>query len=389
MEITLSPFEVAIAAANVSADADNVTSVAPYKMFYENARFVTGLICYPIMCLLGLCGNVFILLVFSQKTMHTSTNIFLSALAVSDIIKLLNDFLYFLTILLLETSPDVGNQWFGYLYPYAHYFFNTAVCVSAWLTVSVALERYILVCHPARSKTWTSIPRAKLISALCFVTMMMAGIPHALRYRTIKKVVVEDGVNVTRLDVVLTDLWRNQRFVLGYNWLQSLLRSMIPLVVLVITSSFIINALRRTRANKRMASRNKITIMLIIVIIFFLVCIIPDAVMSGFFNFGYVESDDYLVKGVREITDMLLGINAAINYVLYMTFNKIFREQFMVFFCRRCADAAKKKEEQRYRRLSEGRHLANGAPPKTNAAGPAAPAAGAASTGIRNAETHV
>ena len=57
---------------------------------------------------------------------------------------------------------------------------------------------------------------------------------------------------------------------------------------------------------------------------------------------------------------MLLGINAAINFALYMIFNKIFREQFMLVFCRKCADAAKKKQEQSYRRLSEGKRLTNG-----------------------------
>jgi nociceptin receptor len=181
--------------------------------------------------------------------------------------------------------------------------------------------------------------------------MTAVAIPSALRYKTVTvTVLTAEGRNISQLDVKLTPLWQNHTFVVAYNWLQSLLRSIIPLFVLVFTSSFIINALRKTRANKRMASRNKITIMLIIVILSFLVCIIPDAIMSAFFNLGYTESENYLVKGVREITDMLLGVNAMINFELYMIFNKLFRDQFLQLFCKRCVPQPEK--EGQYQPLS-------------------------------------
>lgn len=332
------------------------TASEDFHDFYKTAQFVTGLICYPIICAYGMLGNIFILIVLRQKAMHTSTNVYLSALAVADLLKLVNDSLYFLTILLFETDPDAGNKAFGYLYPYAHFIFNMSVCVSSWLTVSVAVERYILVCHPIKSKTLTTIPRAKWISAICFFVMTAVAVPSAFRYRTVEEIVFENGVNKTVLDVKLTELWKDHQFVVSYNWLQSLLRSIIPLFVLVVMNGFIINALRKTRANKKQSKANKITIMLCIVIIFFLVCIIPDAVMSAFFNLGYVESDNYLVKGVREITDMLLGVNAAMNFILYIIFNKIFRDHFVGLFCGRCIKD-KNKEDAQYRRLNEGKKM--------------------------------
>ena len=339
------------------ANADNGTIEPPYKDFYENAQFTTGLIIYPTICLYGLIGNILILIILAQKSMSSSTNIYLSGLAISDTIKLLNDSLYFLTILLMHTDPVAGNRCFGYLYPYAHFFVNLSVCTSAWLTVSVAVERYILVCHPTRSKSLITIARAKIISFMCFFLMTSVALPSVLRYETVEKQVYRDGKNYTELDVKLTELWQNQQFVLIYNWVQSLLRSIIPLFVLIAMNAFIINALRQTRANKRMAQRNRITIMLIIVILFFLICITPDAIMSAFFNLGYTESENFLVKGVREITDCLLVVNAAMNFTLYIIFNKIFREQFMAVFCKRChkEDKTSVKEETQYRRLSDAK----------------------------------
>ena len=100
--------------------------------------------------------------------------------------------------------------------------------------------------------------------------------------------------------------------------------------------------------------------MLIVVIIFFLVCITPDCVMSAFFNLGYVESNNYLVRGVREITDMLLAVNAAINYTLYMIFNKIFRDQFNSLFGTRIMQKSESEDKQ-YKRLADAKpQVANG-----------------------------
>ena len=129
----------------VGSVANNTTDCGepcqPHHRFYETAQFVTGLIVFPIVCFFGLMGNMFIIIVLLQKSMQTSTNVYLTALAVSDIIKLINDSLYFLTVFLLRADPPSGNKAFGYLYPYAHFIFNMSVCVSSWLTVSVAVER--------------------------------------------------------------------------------------------------------------------------------------------------------------------------------------------------------------------------------------------------------
>ena len=72
-----------------------------YKEFYETAQFTTGLILYPIICCVGITGNVLVLIVLNQHNMTNSTNVFLSALAVADLIKLLNDTLYFIVSILL------------------------------------------------------------------------------------------------------------------------------------------------------------------------------------------------------------------------------------------------------------------------------------------------
>ena len=306
--------------------ANNQTSLVsqpvPFQRFYKIAQISTGLVCYPIICLAGVVGNIFIIALLGRPSQHTTTNIYLCALAVSDLIKLLNDTLYFFTVLFYTTDPILGNKAFGYLYPYAHFVFNLAACVSSWLTVTIAVERYMLVCHPMRARGLISLSRARTATVAIFIVMTSLAVPSGLRYRTVHRLQEINGRNVTMLDVQLTSLWRVQEFVVAYTWLQSLLRSIIPFLILLAVNAAIITALRRMRARRSLACRNRITVMLIVVLVVFLLCITPDAVMSAFFNAGYAESN-YLVRGVREITDMLLSLNAAINFWLYFVFNQV------------------------------------------------------------------
>ena len=154
-----------------------------YLQFYETSQYVTGLILYPIICIYGLVGNCLILAVLSRKSMQSSTNIYLSALAVSDTLKLVNDLLYSLTVLLTHLARPHGQRMFRLLYPNSHFISNMSASVSSWLTVSVAVERFLLVCHPTRSVTLVTRSRAICIAVACYVLMTAVAVPSAFRYQ--------------------------------------------------------------------------------------------------------------------------------------------------------------------------------------------------------------
>ncbi|XP_052803802.1 FMRFamide receptor-like [Mya arenaria] len=302
----------------------------PGEVFYDTAQFVTGLIIYPVLCFPGILGNILSLIVLFHKDMATSTNVYLSALAISDTVKLINDVLYFVVILMKQIKAENAGQVMSQLYPYAHYIFNFAVCVTAWLTVSIAIERYISVCHPTKAKSICTLSRARNTSISVFIIMLILSIPSALRYHAIE--VVDTTLNTTCFIVEPTDLGNNQSFMKPYTWIQNLFRSIVPLVVLIFLNARIIHELKRERIKgKSLSGRNRITLIMIIIIIVFLVCITPDAVMSMFFGFGYVEEDSF-VKGIREITDSLLAMNSAFNFVLYCTMSMQFRHTFCKIF---------------------------------------------------------
>ncbi|KAH3701758.1 probable G-protein coupled receptor 139 [Dreissena polymorpha] len=305
-----------------------------YEPFYLRARFITGLVFYPIICVFGITGNIMSIIVMSQRQMRSSTNTYLLALAISDLIKLLCDFLYFMVVLLFQIDTPTANKAYGFLYPYAHYVFNASLCISAWLIVSVAVERYVYICHPTKVKFFCNIHKARIVSTTVFVIMAMLAVPYAMRYRTEHR--LNNVTGTYQYEVVVTELWKNQIFTDIYTWFQNLMRSIIPLVILIILNTCILNGLRRCRIFQRKPpKKHKITSMLVVVILVFLLCITPDTIMSTVFGLGYLE-ENFLARGIREITDLLLLINAAVNFVIYCIFNTIFWCQFKRLFCYTC-----------------------------------------------------
>ncbi|XP_050404834.1 FMRFamide receptor-like [Patella vulgata] len=331
----------------------------PHEDFYRTAQYATGMVIYPILCIIGLTGNVLALMVLSHRNMATSTNVYLSGLAVSDTIKLLNDLLYFIMLVISIDNEKAGTKMLVSVYPFAHFIFNMSVCVTAWLTVSVAVERYISVCYPTQAKQLCTIQRARIVCVFVFIFMNILTLPSAFTYKPVY--VYDEEHNVSCHDIGLTELGANKAFMVPYQWVQSSSRAIIPLIVLVFLNVRIINELRKERVKgKTLSSRNKITLMLIVIIVIFVVCITPDAIMSTFFGFGYV-TETSLVKGIREITDSLLAFNSAINFLLYCIMNKLFRITFLVVLCgrepARIANGSKRsfRYEQSTRRRSSNK----------------------------------
>ena len=144
--------------------------------------------------------------------------------------------------------------------------------------------------------------------------------------------------NITMYQIALSSLGQNESFMTVYTWIQNLLRSIIPLFVLITLNSLIIHALRVEKrcgnssiSHYRVLS-NRITKTLVVVIVVFVICIFPDAILSTFFGFGYVDEGN-LVKGIREFTDLLLSINSAVNFFIYCMFSKGFGDVFWDILC--------------------------------------------------------
>ena len=129
----------------------NVTSDVPI----EYAMVMFGYI-FPILLLLTIIANTLVIIVLSRNHMITPTNLVLLAMAISDLLTLVFPAPWYFYMYTLENHSEI-------LYPTsACYIYHCMIEVvpaifhtaSIWLTLLLAIQRYIYVCHITLARTW-------------------------------------------------------------------------------------------------------------------------------------------------------------------------------------------------------------------------------------------
>ncbi|XP_030829279.1 gastrin/cholecystokinin type B receptor-like [Strongylocentrotus purpuratus] len=136
-------------------------------------------ICYQVILFaVGVPGNLLIILTYCKRQQRTSSGVFIIALALAD-----------LGVCLM--SPVVIYNYIVYYdYPsnsfckFRYYTNHGLIYVSRFLTIAVAIERYLAVCKPMSKR----IPPkyAAVISALCVPIGYIMTIPIAIAFRTLE-----------------------------------------------------------------------------------------------------------------------------------------------------------------------------------------------------------
>ena len=138
------------------ADTDPPLNVATF-------RYVTDGILTNALVVGGLLANALTLAVLSRPSMHSSTNSYLSALAVCDSVVLACSALLIgvpgLPIHLVHHYVYGGP--YAYVLAYVYPLALVAQTATVWLTVSFAVERYIGVQYPLRAATLCTVERAR------------------------------------------------------------------------------------------------------------------------------------------------------------------------------------------------------------------------------------
>lgn len=80
--------------------------------------------------------------------------------------------------------------------------------------------------------------------------------------------------------------------------------------------------------------KSRVTTMLLVIIFSFVLCVFPDAILT-MMHLGYAN-EGYLIRAIREVTDMLLAINSAITFLICYAFSYSYRLKFKkIFGCRK------------------------------------------------------
>ena len=119
-----------------SSSSSSSSSSMRDKETFERIQMIFGIYLIPMLCLPGLLSNILCLIVFLSKTSMRRfvTTEFLLHLAISDTIKLSNDLLYSIVLIIQMINQRVGKRVFLLLYRSCHYINAVSTLCTAWLT---------------------------------------------------------------------------------------------------------------------------------------------------------------------------------------------------------------------------------------------------------------
>lgn len=219
--------------------------------------------------------------------------------------------------------------------------------ITTGLTTMLSLERLIAVYFPIKAKVMCSKAMSMTCIAAIYLVTAVAFIPNALKYHSYYVTIN----NVTSYTMGLTALGKNDFFYSIYGNILNILFRLIPILIIIFVNIFIALAIRKTWSFRRAMSsgghtsyeQNRITLMLLMVSLVFIVCILPGAVHSiidqiykQYSRFGQ-QSNMYDV--VRNVTYFLETVNSSVNFVIYMAFSTKFCRTYKQIFC--CVEASK------------------------------------------------
>jgi len=351
-----------------SSTETNVTSQMPDQEAAEEdvehlktrlmrTRFMIQKIVGPLVVLFGVVGNAINIAVLTQTSMRTSsTNTYLTALAVFDIL-----YLTFGLTMSLKHYEIIKQTviYTRYRLPWGKPIVDTCSNTTVWITLTFTVERYIGVCHPMKGRRWCTPERARFITIAVCAAAYIITFPEFFEFHVVES--IDTKTNQTQYTSRMTDFGMAIPYQWGYVYMNQALFTFLPLFFLIIFNILLVRAVMHAsrrrkdmvkyttaggtenRQEKQNREQQKITVMLISVVIVFLVCQLPQAVMNLYVTYLQVSNHKrrstwLQVTIASNVFNLLVQLNSSANFILYSAFSNRFRRVFKQLFCRCLAD---------------------------------------------------
>ena len=296
-------------------------------------------------CVIGILGNILNVIIFLKRSrlikpnsIEKPANAGFLALSVCD--------LFFCVLAMVKytlppntimyDSPNVTLYFELYFLPFLDILFK----ISNWLTVILAVTRYLAVCHPIKTRQYFSAKKTYAAICCCNLIWILLLIPLFYTYKI--EYISCSGHQLIALDfgVFSNDLVLRKSF--RCTW--SVLGFFVPAGILMFCNTSLMVAFRqsaRVQANSQMAQVNKmshrnrkITLTLIVVVVMFIVLVSPSQILE-FYYFVMENAEVWTLTLSFRICNVLQVANSCVNFFVYMTINVYFRRTLLscVPFC--------------------------------------------------------
>lgn len=271
---------------------------------------------YSVVLVVGLLLNLTTMYAILFRIKHWSPNtIYMINLTVCDT-------LYILTLPFLIYYHAYKKNW-----PFTEAFcklirflFYANLYGSILFLTCISVHRFLVVCYPVQSMVWVNSRRARYVSVLVWVVVLIFLAP-VLYFSKIKKDICSD---TTTEDLFV--------YFLPYSSVISVIFFLIPFVLVIVCNSLMVHKLVQPNTvggvtSKR--SKQKSVKMIVIVLLVFIVCFVPFHLTRSLnYFFRHLKVNCNLLEGSRiayKISRPLASINSCIDPILYFMAGQGFR----------------------------------------------------------------
>ncbi|XP_077284094.1 G-protein coupled receptor dmsr-1-like [Arctopsyche grandis] len=324
-----------------------------------------------LVCVFGSVANTLNIAVLTRKEMVSPTNSILTGLAVADLLVMLEYIPYAFHMYWPTETRSYKEQ---YNYPWACfvYFHSifTQIChtVSIFLTVTLAVWRYIAIAHPQINRRWCNMRVTALTITAAYIVCPLICVPILMIMAIGQKeeLITADGqlaknlANISMLEpppqnetVYYIDFIASNTMMTVIFWIYSVVIKLIPCILLTVLSSQLILVLVETKKRRQqlmapsrdgvenVASKarrrserqtDRTTRMLLAVLFLFLLTEFPQGIMGLLSVFLGTPFFQQCYSKLGELMDIFALVNSAINFILYCTMSRQFRATFAQLF---------------------------------------------------------
>ncbi|XP_065204460.1 sex peptide receptor-like [Planococcus citri] len=294
-------------------------------------------------CCIGVIFNLINSLVFTRKTMKSPPNLIFTHLAFVDLLQLLIRLLSASLKLTYDKNSEVRNTyaWLAFRKTYDACL-ATFHFISVFLTVQLAVWRYLGVDHPVKGRNWCNMRITRNVIVAGYVMCSISlGLPTFLAPEIKPK--CENSTKFYTDD----DWLMHEISAIVYGMMDRL----IPSVFLAfLTYRIAVTLLARktgrppsasirngTRNAKTIQQINTSTTILFIVVGLFIIAEFPKGILS-LLRMIYFEKSNQNPKGcyysLISIFHSITNFNISITFIVYYTLSQQFRNTFKSLFCK-------------------------------------------------------
>ncbi|KAH3863609.1 FMRFamide receptor-like [Dreissena polymorpha] len=304
----------------------------------KQLMFIFWGIIMPIIGVIGFIGNILNIIVLFRMEMKSTTIYFLRTLVVTDTGIIIGCIMGLSSVSITQLYPEnpgmvhFTDVIYPHIYTPVNYIVMTLQFINVWVTVAVAIERYISICHPFTTVHICNKRNAFiLIGSIIFIAVGY-NIP---RWFAITVTACDNKTNC--FSIVSTDLGKTEGYEQYYAvYAYMVIIYIIPLVLLGILNTLLIKELMRMRRRRSVPTPNEnsetnMSIVLVLIVVVFILCQTPGLVAQFWFL-----GEDVLTKWLC-VSNTLFALNASVNFLIYTAVGRKFRHVLFKTFKHVCS----------------------------------------------------